>query len=45
MTSCAVCSGTLRSDEIVYTILNSTGSSVPNVCASCVNKYKLNNKR
>lgn len=45
MTSCGICGGTLRSDETTYAVRKTmTSSKTSDVCASCVNKYRLSNE-
>jgi hypothetical protein len=45
MTNCGICSGLLRTDESVYTVIKNDGTKVNNVCSSCVNKYCKSNER
>ncbi len=44
MTACGICGGTLRSTEKTYTARSDTGTETANVCASCINTYRLGHR-
>lgn len=45
MTNCSICGGALRSTEKTYVVRKSmTDSETTDVCASCVNTYRLANR-
>jgi hypothetical protein len=45
MTACGICGGTLRTTEKTYTAWKPDGTKATNVCADCINTYKLANQR